>query len=69
MSRLCGGERPEQSRESVYNTFSWLRAVLKKAYAALNNGLIQTIGLTNKEFETFSELQIAAFSVLLHCRK
>lgn len=30
---------------------------------------IQQLGLENKEYEIFSEMQLARFSTIIHCRK
>ena len=35
----------------------------------LNNELMQQIGLSEEEFATFVELEMASFSILMHCRR
>ncbi|EIN14301.1 hypothetical protein PUNSTDRAFT_96055 [Punctularia strigosozonata HHB-11173 SS5] len=35
----------------------------------LNDDIAHTVGITEKEYETYVELQMASFSILLHCRK
>ncbi|KAH9938298.1 uncharacterized protein B0H18DRAFT_966486 [Fomitopsis serialis] len=41
----------------------------KKELGVINDSLVQQLGLTEKQYEAFNEMQMAAFSVVIHCRK
>ena len=38
-------------------------------YTEIDNMLVQQLGLTDKQYDVFSEMQLAKFSIIIHCRK
>ncbi|KIP09159.1 hypothetical protein PHLGIDRAFT_103126 [Phlebiopsis gigantea 11061_1 CR5-6] len=59
-----------QLREHSYPIFCPLCSVEKgeDEPSVLNNALMQQIGLSEEEFATFIELEMASFSILVQCR-
>lgn len=70
---ICPSCMTEQDKGNLGGSYSLLpeydQAHAYIAILVVSNTVAQQIGLTEAEFETWVELELVEFSVLLHCRK
>jgi len=53
----------------VWLTFATSKQVNSPYTSVVTNSLVQQIGITEKQYEIWIELEMAQLSILLHCRE
>ena len=67
----CTADKARQSDPSG-TCCSSIECLMSRAHGShpeIDDVMIQQLGLTDKQYEVFSEMQLARFSTIIHCRK